>query len=145
MSAEYQGQNPLDIAAKAERDLNSHTAKHGHDANRSAQHGHGASNSTEESGVDVNGAEKFPGGSVLYGSAASGSGDNRAIPLEEGGDIQKGTGRLTKAGDFEGPGGPEDKARMYAESQPGNDDVRSNIRQGDETVRPPGHPSGTSN
>ena len=37
-----------------------------------------------------------------------------------------------KARDFEGPGGPEDESGMYAEDQPGNDDVRGNIRQGGE-------------
>lgn len=47
MSAEYKGQNPLDIAAQAERDLNSHAAKHGHDADRSANHGKGASDSSK--------------------------------------------------------------------------------------------------
>lgn len=30
MSAEYAGQDPLEIAKQAERDLNSHEAKHGH-------------------------------------------------------------------------------------------------------------------
>ena len=29
---------------------------------------------------------KFPGAHVIYGSGASGAGDNREIPLEEGGD-----------------------------------------------------------
>lgn len=38
-----------------------------------------------ESGVNEAGAEKFPGGSVTYGSAASGRGDNREIPESEGG------------------------------------------------------------
>lgn len=31
MSAEYNGQEPLDIAKQAERDLNQHSAKWGHD------------------------------------------------------------------------------------------------------------------
>lgn len=30
----------------------------------------------------------------------------------------------TKARDFEGPGGPETKQAIYAEANPGNDDVR---------------------
>ncbi len=46
-----------------------------------------------ESGVDAIVEKKFPGAKVTYGSAASGRGDNRAIPLEEGGDI-KPDGRL---------------------------------------------------
>ena len=37
--------------------------------------------------------------------------------------------RPTKARDFEGEGGPEDKAALYAEANPGNDDVGSNVRQ----------------
>ncbi|KAK8207891.1 hypothetical protein M8818_004144 [Zalaria obscura] len=138
MSAEYKGQNPLDIAAQAERDLNSHAAKHGHDADRSANHGKGASDSTAESGVDERGAQRFPGGDVTYGSAASGAGDNREIPEEEGGHINPVTGQPTKARDFEGAGGPEDKARLAAETRGGDDDIRENIRQGGETVRPSG-------
>lgn len=52
--------------------------------------------------------------------------------------------RPYKAGAFEGEGGPEDKDRAYAEDQPGNDDVRGNIRQGGETRRPPGQNSNAS-
>jgi hypothetical protein len=40
-----------------------------------------------ESGVNQGVETKFPGASVTYGSAASGAGDNREIPVEEGGDI----------------------------------------------------------
>ncbi|KAI9824634.1 MAG: hypothetical protein M1819_000835, partial [Sarea resinae] len=116
MSAEYEGQDPLKIAQQAEKDLNSQAAKQGH----------GLSSSTTESGVDEAAASNFPGSTVQYGSAASGAGDNREIPLSEGGDIQKGTGRPTKAGDFEGPGGPETKRDIYETAQPGNDDVQSN-------------------
>ena len=45
--------------------------------------------------------------------------------------------RPTKARDFEGEGGPEDKAASYAEANPGNDDVGSNVRQ---TKEPKGDP-----
>jgi hypothetical protein len=38
--------------------------------------------------------------------------------------------RPTKARDFEGEGGPEDKARKYAEDHGGNDDILENVRQG---------------
>jgi hypothetical protein len=38
--------------------------------------------------------------------------------------------RPTKARDFEGEGGPEDKARNYAEDHGGNDDILENVRQG---------------
>lgn len=44
----------------------------------------------------------------------------------------------TKARDFEGPGGPETKQQLYEEANPGNDDVRENVRQGTETRRPAG-------
>lgn len=130
MSEEYKGQDPIVIAQQAERDLNSDAAKSGHrtDSDKTRGIHMNASDSTRESGVDESAAKQFAGGSVTYGSAASGAGNNRDIPLEEGGSINKETGQLHKAGDFEGPGGPEDKARMEAESNPGSDDVRSNIR-----------------
>lgn len=41
----------------------------------------------------------------------------------------------TKARDFEGEGGPEDKQRKFEEEHPGDDAVRSNIRQGDDHRR----------
>lgn len=74
---------------------------------------------------------KFPGSTAEYGSHVSGAGNNRDIPPSEGGDVQKGTGRLTKAGDFDQgePGdGPEDIAKKRAEQYGGEDDVRENIR-----------------
>ncbi len=61
----------------------------------------------------------------------SGAGNNRDIPPEEGGDVQKGTGRLTKAGDFdqgEAGEGPEHVAARKAQDAGGEDDVRGNIR-----------------
>jgi len=112
-------QNPLDIAAQAERDLNSREAKTG--ASK-------PSDSANESGVDVNVTNKFPGSTVTYGSAASGQGDNREIPESEGGGFNPKTGQPTKARDFEGEGGLEEKAAKYVADQPGNDDVRENIR-----------------
>ena len=74
---------------------------------------------------------KFPGSTAEYGSHVSGAGNNRDIPPEEGGDVQKGTGRLTKAGDFdqgEAGEGPEDVAARRAQDAGGEDDVRENIR-----------------
>ncbi|KAL9098582.1 MAG: hypothetical protein Q9163_005791 [Psora crenata] len=123
MSKEYEGQDPLALAQQAERDLNSHQAKHGAATDLSAS----------ESGVDTNVTTKFPGAEVKVGSAASGAGDNREIPVDEGGDIismpgDNRTGRATKAADFEGPGGPETKRGIYEESNPGNDDVESNVK-----------------
>lgn len=46
-----------------------------------------------ESGVNESVEAKFPGASVTVGSAASGKGDNREIPLEEGGGINPRTGQ----------------------------------------------------
>ena len=46
-----------------------------------------------ESGIDKNVENKFPGSTATYGSAASGAGDNREIPLSEGGDINPDTGK----------------------------------------------------
>lgn len=39
--------------------------------------------------MDAGVTSKFPGSAVVVGSAASGAGDNREIPIEEGGDIDK--------------------------------------------------------
>lgn len=39
--------------------------------------------------MDEAAASRFPGGDVQYGSAASGAGDNREIPLSEGGDLKE--------------------------------------------------------
>ena len=43
----------------------------------------------DDSGVDETVTSKFPGSTVTVGPAASGLGDNREIPVEEGGDINK--------------------------------------------------------
>ena len=74
---------------------------------------------------------KFPGSTAEYGSQTSGAGSNRDIPPEEGGGFHKGTGRMTKAGDFdqgEAGEGPEDIARRAAEDRGGDNDVVSNTK-----------------
>jgi hypothetical protein len=84
-----------------------------------------------ESGIDQSVTKKFPGSTAEYGSKVSGAGDNREIPIEEGGGIQKGTGHPTKAGDFDqgAPGeGPEDVAKQRATEFGGENNVRDNIR-----------------
>lgn len=86
--------------------------------------------------MDESVTTKFPGSTVTYGSAASGSGDNREIPESEGGGFNSKTGQPTKARDFEGEGGPEDKARIAAQNKGGDDGVESIVRQGGETRRP---------
>jgi len=125
MSREYEDTSPLKVAEEAERDLNSYSAKIGHDNPARLR---GAGDSTLESGVDETVTNKFPGSTVTYGSAASGAGDNREIPLSEGGGLDPTTGKPYKARDFEGLGGPEDKAQAYAAANPGNDDVRESVR-----------------
>ena len=103
MSKDYEGQDPLAIAQQAERDLNSHGAKHGWSSGESGMlYLMQGLPSTEpktanESGVDTNVTTKFPGSTVKVGSSASGAGDNREIPVDEGGDIisrpgEKGSG-----------------------------------------------------
>ncbi|KAI4736996.1 hypothetical protein E4T50_12513 [Aureobasidium sp. EXF-12298] len=116
MSAEYQNQDPLKLAQQAERDLNSHAAKQGQSNSDSAL----------ESGVDESVSNKFPGADVTVGS--TGASDNQRIPESEGGDINPSTGKLYKAADFQGKGGPEDKAELHRQQDGGADDVRSNIR-----------------
>jgi hypothetical protein len=66
--------------------------------------------------------------SSQYGSEASGAGDNRTIPEDEGGEILR-NGQPTKARDFEGMGGPEDKAAVERLVRGGDDDVDSIVRQ----------------
>jgi len=99
-------------AYQAERDLNSYEAKTGSSG----------SVSTTESGVDTSVESKFPGAKVIYGSAASGAGDNREIPEDEGGEVLP-SGRTTKAGDFEGEGGPEDKLAKERSERGGEDGI----------------------
>ncbi|KAM0705673.1 hypothetical protein Q7P35_007033 [Cladosporium inversicolor] len=136
MSAAYEGQDPIAIAKQAEADLNSQGAKQSHRVDDTSRGAAGASDSTLESGVDQSVEKKFPGAEVKIGG--QGASDNRQIPLSEGGDINPVTGKQTKAADFQGIGGPEDKAAIDREVRGGDNDIRSNIRQGDETVRPAG-------
>ena len=142
----YNNEDPLKLAAAAERDLNSYEAKQG--LNSASDSGivpllnppflsspfpFGTFNArtkvrlltslANESGVNQSVEAKFPGATVKYGSEASGAGDNRTIPEDEGGDILP-SGRPTKARDFEGVGGPEDKAALDRRDRGGDDDVR---------------------
>jgi len=116
--ASYEGKDPLELAQQAERELNSHQSKSGTSG----------SDSTNESGVDTSVESRFPGAKVTYGSAASGAGDNREIPVEEGGDVMK-DGRTTKARDFEGQGGPEEKQALAMEERGGDDGVENDVRR----------------
>lgn len=106
MSNPYEGQDPLVIAQQAERDLNSQAAKTG--ANKSLSGIHSFTSHSRphwlkifvegESGVDEGVTTKFPGSTVKTGSQASGAGDNREIPVDEGGDL------ISKPGEKGGSG-----------------------------------------
>jgi hypothetical protein len=168
MSAEYEGKDPLELAEQAEHDINSYQAKTGNaragasDSSKSAWlvrrivHSIGwvaftlwptaftdCRLTAIESGIDASVTRKFPGSTAEYGSHVSGAGDNRDIPIEEGGDIQKGTGRPTKAGDFdqgEAGEGPEDILRKREAENPGSDEFGRNRRELHDQVR--GTPGG---
>ncbi|CAA9962651.1 hypothetical protein PTMSG1_06025 [Pyrenophora teres f. maculata] len=120
MAAEYKNTNVNELAKQAEQDLNSQGAKHGH----------AVGDSTVESGVDTANVEPhFAGANVKYGSAASGAGNNREIPLDEGGSI-KPNGQPTKVADFAhgGVGAPEARDQKFVETHGGDDSVRGNVR-----------------
>ncbi|KAH0360559.1 hypothetical protein KCU65_g9324, partial [Aureobasidium melanogenum] len=112
----YQEQDPLKLAQQAERDLNSHGAKHGQSNSDSAL----------ESGVDESVTNKFPGAEVNVGS--TGASSNQRLPLSEGNDIDPSTGKPYKAAAFDGPGGPEKKAEIALDQRGGDDEIRSNVR-----------------
>ena len=103
MSKDYEGQDPIAIAKQAERDLNSHQAKHGVSTADSSKNpptftlpNYQANTSlpATESGVDTSVTNKFPGSTVKVGPAASG----REIPVDEGGDL------ISKPGEKGGSG-----------------------------------------
>lgn len=102
MSKDYEGQDPLVLAQQAERDLNSHGAKHGYSTGESGMIQQWTlyiltdSRIANESGVDTNVTQKFPSSTVKVGS--TGSSDNRPIPVDEGGDL------ITKPGEKGGSG-----------------------------------------
>lgn len=73
MSKEYSNTDPIALAQQAERDLNSSTAKQG------------STDSQSDSGINEAAVNKFPGATVQVGS--QGQGDNREIPVEEGGEV----------------------------------------------------------
>ena len=103
-----------------------------------------------ESGVDESVTSKFLGSTVQVGGTKRG--ENPTIPDEEGGELNKASGRYvssspettlvtqhttprsriiafadcnrqTKANEFEGKGGPEDKVAQAQTDRPGDDDV----------------------
>ncbi|KAL2013014.1 hypothetical protein VTN00DRAFT_539 [Thermoascus crustaceus] len=102
-------------AIRAERDLNSYYLKQGTGRK---------SDSTVESGVDERVQKKFPdAGDVRTGPAAvPSSSDRKHIPPEEGGEYDA-RGHVTQARHFEGPDGPEEKAKIEWERRPGDDDT----------------------
>ncbi|KAL7421701.1 hypothetical protein Q5752_003471 [Cryptotrichosporon argae] len=92
-----------------EKEINSYRAKTGTGRK---------SDSALESGVDESVEARFPGASVQVGGTRRG--DDPAIPDEEGGGLHRATGKQTRASDFEGPGGPDDKVRIDEYEHPGD-------------------------
>ena len=105
-----------------------------------------SSTTATESGIDTSVESKFPGSTVTYGSSASGQGSNRDIPPEEGGGFQRGTGRMTKASDFdqgEAGEGPEDTYRKREQEEGGSDEFNySNRDRQNEMTGNPGADDG---
>ncbi len=91
MAEQYKDVDPLTLAHQAERDLNTPQAKTGSS---------NLSDTANESGVDPSVTDKFPGSTVQVGSAASGAGDNREIPVEEGGDLISKPGEKSGSGQY---------------------------------------------
>ncbi|RHZ55288.1 hypothetical protein CDV55_101288 [Aspergillus turcosus] len=105
--------NNLRIAHEAEKDLNTYQAKQGLGRQ---------SDSTVESGVNAMVDKKFGDTGIQTGrEAGASSSDRKPIPENEGGSRDD-RGRISKAGQFNGPGGPEDKVRIDSELRPGDDD-----------------------
>ncbi|PVH96994.1 hypothetical protein DM02DRAFT_730836 [Periconia macrospinosa] len=123
-----------DISAKAERDLNTHSAKTGHDRSGTSRGAYGASDTTLDSGVDAAVTNKFPGSTVMYGPVIPSDVDNREIPIGDRG-VNPITGHAyppPKDLDFEveGEGGREGNVRTRETGQGGRDgDVRSDDRR----------------
>lgn len=70
---------------------------------------------------------RFPGSTAEYGSTVTG----REIPPEQGGGVQKGTGRPTKDYDFDqgrAGQGPDDVAQERAQEYGGDQDVVDKAR-----------------
>jgi hypothetical protein len=108
--------NNLRIAHEAEKDLNTYQAKQGLGRK---------SDSTVESGVNAMVDKKFEETGIKTGrEAGASSSDRKPIPEDEGGSRDD-RGRISKAGEFEGPdfGGPEDKVRIESQRRPGDDDT----------------------
>jgi len=109
------------IAAQAERDLNSYQAKTGA----------GRQSSSDDAGVDTSVENKFPGAKVQYGDDLTTSASyNRKIPTEEGGEVDD-RGRSTRGEHFEGSGGPEDKIARQQRDFGGNQELDAADRRGD--------------
>ncbi|RHZ66375.1 uncharacterized protein CDV56_109201 [Aspergillus thermomutatus] len=102
------------LAHEAGKDLNSYQAKQGLGSK---------SDSTVESGVNEMVDKKFGETGIKTGrEAGASSSDRKPIPEDEGGSRDD-RGRISKAGHFQGPGGPEDKVRIDSERRPGDDDT----------------------
>ncbi|KAK7908588.1 hypothetical protein PG985_015891 [Apiospora marii] len=102
-----------EIAAQAERDLNSYEAKTGA----------GKTSVNDEAGVDTRVENKFPGAEVRYDDDLSTNGSyNKRIPPQEGGELDA-RGRQTRGEHFEGQGGPEHKLAQQQRELGGHDNA----------------------
>ncbi|EAW08369.1 uncharacterized protein ACLA_031020 [Aspergillus clavatus NRRL 1] len=103
------------LAHQAERDLNSYQAKQGLGPK---------SDSTLDSGVNEMVDKKFGQltGIKTGREAGASSSDRKPIPEDEGGSRDD-RGRISKAGQFQGAGGPEDKVKIESERRPGDDNT----------------------
>ncbi|KEY77157.1 hypothetical protein BA78_7591 [Aspergillus fumigatus] len=106
--------NNLKIAHETENDLNTYQAKQGLGRK---------SDSTVKSGVNAMVDRKFGDTGIKIGrEAGASSSDRKPIPEDEGGSRDD-RGRISKAGQFQGSGGPEDKVKIESQRRPGDDDV----------------------
>ncbi|KAH1555548.1 hypothetical protein KXX57_003227 [Aspergillus fumigatus] len=106
--------NNLKIAHETENDLNTYQAKQGLGRK---------SDSTVKSGVNAMVDRKFGDTGIKIGrEAGASSSDRKPIPEDEGGSRDD-RGRISKAGQFQGSGGPEDKVKIESQRRPVDDDV----------------------
>ncbi|CAK7246406.1 MAG: hypothetical protein STHCBS139747_008036 [Sporothrix thermara] len=100
------------ISQQAEAALNTHQAKTG---NSRVQ-------ADDDAGVNSRAVKNFPGASVQTGDELSTNRSyDRRIPPSEGGDLDA-KGRQTRGSDFEGTGGPQEKANEFYSEQGGAND-----------------------
>ncbi|KAM0352366.1 hypothetical protein ACHAPU_002031 [Fusarium lateritium] len=100
------------IAADAEKDLNTYQAKTGN----------ARPDTVDSGGVNAYAENKFEGAHVEVGDELNtNAGYNKRIPLSEGGDVDD-KGRQARGELYEGEGGPEDKLARANDERGGDND-----------------------